>query len=338
MKKNRIIDIVFIGEETNILDFRIEELNEYVDNFILINHNNSNYKNENDKVKIIKSNPISFETFEPQPYLNELLEEIFKDLDMRLEDLIITSNYNEIPDLDLLDAIKEELPFNPVFLKHTVFNWSFNYHKSKPYKGSYIFDFSYYLRTNERIENIMKYKHDDFFIKNTINCGWILSGFNYENYDKKLYENKIPIDFKNAFVTSQLVETKDIKLPKKYELFGLKKLDRTEVKKFVISDDEKYVGIEYDKLIIVNFEEQYTELNFNDIDQNITYATSYVPKHILYGNEDNFKFNFKLNEIKKIINYFFILDQDIVEIYLEGKKFSFIWGSMKNEIFSSRLL
>jgi hypothetical protein len=319
MKKNKIIDIIFIGDNHKILDFRIKELYEYVDYFIIINHNNSNYINNDDKVKIIQSNPINFDTYDPQPYLDDIVKECLSGLDLRLEDLIMISKDNEIPDLEFLDDIVEELVFNPVILEHTVFNWTFSYVSVKKTKGTYIFDFAYYLKTYDKVKNLMKYKKENFLMTNTIKNGWCLVGFDYENYDKTLYENRIPVSFASPLTTHQLV-THDLKLPKNYEIFGKKILDRTSIKKVVITDDENIVIDDYDHLIYVGFTEEWSDMKIDEITPNVIRVTSYVPKFTLYGNDENFSFNFKLNEIKKFINYFFILDQDIIKIYLENKK------------------
>lgn len=338
MKKNKIIDIIFVGDNEDVLNFRIKELYDYIDNFIIINHNESGYQNNDSKVRILKTGPIDFNTFEPQPHLNDILEECLKDLDMRLEDIIMVSNYNEIPDLEFLDEIIQELTYNPIYLEHIVFNWSFNYVSVERLKGTYIFDFAFYLRDYERIERLMKYKNKNFFMGNTIKNGWCLLGFDYENHDEKLYQNRIPVNFENPLVSYQLLESTDVKLPKNYDFFGKINLDRTTIKKIVFSDEQILNENDFDYIVYLNFIDEWSELKINEVTQNIFRVTSYVPKFTLYGDTKKFIFNFKLNEIKRIIDYLFILNQDVIEINLENIKLKFTWGNLKNENFSEKLL
>jgi beta-1,4-mannosyl-glycoprotein beta-1,4-N-acetylglucosaminyltransferase len=174
MKKHKIIDTIFLYDEIEMLLFRLTELNEYVDHFIIMESNidflgNSKpfffleNKNLFEKWKSkITYLPTSNITLDSITLLHDEMKKIgyktnfslsinrdniqltqLNDLknyllstDLYFEDLILISDVDEIPNLSDYFIIANKLKFCPVILRQKNFQWSKDYINTKPHLGT----------------------------------------------------------------------------------------------------------------------------------------------------------------------------------------------------------
>jgi len=174
MKKHKIIDTVFLHDEIEMLLFRLTELNEYVDHFIIMESNidflgnskpfffleNQNlFENWKSKITYLPTSDITLEKvsllhdeMKKISYrvksdlsinkdniqliqLNDLKNHLLE-TDLYFEDLILISDIDEIPDLSKYSIIVNKLKFCPVILRQKNFQWSKDYINTKPHLGT----------------------------------------------------------------------------------------------------------------------------------------------------------------------------------------------------------
>lgn len=174
MKKHKIIDTIFLYDEIDMLLFRLTELNEYVDHFIIMESNidflgnlkpfffleNQNlFENWKDKITYLPTSDITLESIsllhdemKKNRYnrnftlsinrdniqfaqLNNLKNHLLS-TDLYFEDLILISDVDEIPDLSDYSVIMDKLKFSPVILRQKNFQWSKDYINTKPHLGT----------------------------------------------------------------------------------------------------------------------------------------------------------------------------------------------------------
>jgi hypothetical protein len=175
MKKHKIIDTIFFYDEVDMLIFRLSELNEYVDQFIIMEagidflgnpkplffkENEHLFEKWKDKItylsfenlfpkefdelfnsiKEIKLQSIKLDKVVTQQniqlYLLTILYHHLKSSDLYFEDLIMISDVDEIPDLTKILEITNKISFSPVILRQKNFIWSTNFISSNPNLGT----------------------------------------------------------------------------------------------------------------------------------------------------------------------------------------------------------
>jgi beta-1,4-mannosyl-glycoprotein beta-1,4-N-acetylglucosaminyltransferase len=174
MKKHKIIDAIFLYDEIEMLLFRLTELNEYVDHFIIMESNidflgNSKpfffLKNKNlfekwkSKITYLPTSNITLDSITllhnemkkigyktnssllinrdniQLTQLNDLKNYLLS-TDLYFEDLILISDVDEIPNLSDYFIIANKLKFCPVILRQENFQWSKDYINTKPHLGT----------------------------------------------------------------------------------------------------------------------------------------------------------------------------------------------------------
>jgi beta-1,4-mannosyl-glycoprotein beta-1,4-N-acetylglucosaminyltransferase len=174
MKKHKIIDTIFLYDEIDILLFRLTELNEYVDHFIIMESNidflgnlkplffleNKNlFENWKDKITYLPTSDITLDSISllhdemnkigykvnsipsinrdniQLTQLNNLKNHLLS-TDLYFEDLILISDVDEIPNLSDYPVIMDKLKFSPVVLRQKNFQWSKDYISTNPHLGT----------------------------------------------------------------------------------------------------------------------------------------------------------------------------------------------------------
>jgi beta-1,4-mannosyl-glycoprotein beta-1,4-N-acetylglucosaminyltransferase len=344
--KKKIIDCFLFNDEIEMLNFRLHELNENVDYFLILESNKS--FDGSDKKYFFDENKDNFEKFKdkiihlklfisdissPKEILNfyhKNLSEKIKSLDLQFEDIIFYSDVDEIPDLSKLNEIINLLTTNPVVLIQENFFWNKSYISSVNHYGTYVFSFSHFLCLKDIFKGHILGKRN-FSSDEHIICGWHFSNFFSSDecfikiktlfglsYNDSFYENKNNIENlrQNLFPLFQPNPTPFFRLkkyvgelPKNHELLPNYDVGRKESVKFVINIDE--------------FKSQ--------ID---------IPQIEYYSNEKTQKFGFEfvyfLNEIKKELYKFYPIDDDVF-LFPEMNK-ELAWQDIKNSFLSELLL
>jgi beta-1,4-mannosyl-glycoprotein beta-1,4-N-acetylglucosaminyltransferase len=216
MKKHKIIDTIFLYDEIDMLLFRLTELNEYVDHFIIMESNidflgnlkpfffleNQNlFENWKDKITYLPTSDITLESIsllhdemKKNRYnrnftlsinrdniqfaqLNNLKNHLLS-TDLYFEDLILISDVDEIPDLSDYSVIMDKLKFSPVILRQKNFQWSKDYINTKPHLGTCCLLFTSIITT---ISDFFK----PYFIRNNIRSqsyDIIDSGYHFSHF------------------------------------------------------------------------------------------------------------------------------------------------------------
>jgi len=328
-KKRKIIDIIFFNGQVNILEFRLTELNPFVDTFIIIeslsNSSESMLVKHNDifdtwKEKFIHLYaPVDFASDEKI----ELVHRTILKLKLDFEDIIMVSDVNEVPNLLQFDNIIEELKFDAVLLKPQKFVWNINHIDKNRDSGSLIFFYTKLIQNKPNIKQY--YSNKDLFniVCEKIENGWKFVGFDLKDRVGFEYqiEEKLPMTEVNPLTTYQLIESDLTNLPVNYKLLSKNKIGRDEVKNHLFIVNTSIYSIseleqKYDTISIVEFISNVNEKLGEKISNKTTKHTIFVPDFILYGDDDleKFKINYKLNEIEKIKHTLFLKEQDTITI------------------------
>lgn len=332
--KLKFFDAVCFNGETELLKFRLTELSEYVDHFIIAEYedNTSKYLDSielfsewQDKITHI---------YITNDNLNNKIKSTFLGLQPNFEDILILSNTNEIPNLTNVGEFTEKLKFNPFVIEHTNFIWNKNYIDKFTSRGSIIFSFSLILQIKDVINQYIKLKsrinlQESYLLKN----GWKFSNFNYESkYDYHI-KNLLPPTEINPISTYKLIKHNgNIPLPKNLHLLPYFKIGRDEVKKhlFLVNSDLEFVNQDYyDTITIINFDSNIQETLCEKVSNKITKNVLYLPSKVLYGDPETFQDEYMMNETKRMFSVVFPQEQDVIEVIFKNEK-PLVLGGVSN--------
>lgn len=229
MRKHKIIDTIFFYDEIEMLYFRLTELDEYVDEFIIMEcemdfkgnpkplnylENVKLFEKWKQKITYIPTPTLSFEDINP---LYEVMEfpKSFNKKDPNLitkddirffqlitligvllekplsfEDLILISDVDEIPDLTKVSTFKSHLKFGVIILRQKNFTWSTKYLDVIPNMGTIGFQFTYIVTNTELIYRTYFKKSEP----STIDFEIIDNGYHFSHFydiDKTISKLKI---------------------------------------------------------------------------------------------------------------------------------------------------
>ena len=179
-KNHKKIDCILFYDELEMLKFRLSELEDKVDFFIIL-ESDVDFKG-NSKKLLFQENRKLFEKWEEKiihiPTTNiskNLVDLICEDtkfsglspfktpkltsdeiiycqtydlynfllsFDLYPEDIIMFSDVDEVPDFSDFNSVEENLNFEPVILKQTNFIWTTEYYDPTPYMGTCCFQFT----------------------------------------------------------------------------------------------------------------------------------------------------------------------------------------------------
>jgi hypothetical protein len=328
-KKRKIIDIIFFNGQVNILEFRLTELNPFVDTFIII----ESLSNSSESM-LVKHNEI-FDTWKekfihlyaPVDFVSdekiELVHRTILKLKLDFEDIIMVSDVNEVPNLLQFDNIIEELKFDAVLLKPQKFVWNINHIDKNRDSGSLIFFYTKLIQNKPNIKQYYSNKDLSNIVCEKIENGWKFVGFDLKDRVGFEYqiEEKLPMTEVNPLTTYQLIESDLTNLPVNYKLLPKNKIGRDGVKShlFIVNTSISTISEleqKYDSISIIEFISNVNEKLGEKISNKTTKHSIFVPDFILYGNDDleKFKKNYKLNEIEKLKHTLFLKEQDTITI------------------------
>ena len=222
MKKRKIVDSFIFFNELDILEYRLELLYDKVDHFILV-ESNITHSGEDKPLyftihkkrfakyldKITHIIVTDFPRKLTQSEIDELvaIPEIrnmnwvrehhqrraisrgVDKLNLDYEDIIFVSDIDEIPDMDRLDDVINQLPYGPVVCEQRWFIWNTKWEKELSWVGSTAFQYSHYLSNKDIFQHLRNTRWDDIHLEFTLApCGWHLSWFGTLEFIKsKMY-------------------------------------------------------------------------------------------------------------------------------------------------------
>jgi beta-1,4-mannosyl-glycoprotein beta-1,4-N-acetylglucosaminyltransferase len=400
MKKHKIIDAVFFYDELDMLTFRLTELNEYVDQFIVMEsgvdfmgnskplifkQNEHLFEKWKDKISylsfnelssselkilsnVVKKNTIPIVDFVEetnrtniQLHLLTLLRDSLLSSDLYMEDIIMISDIDEIPDLSKFSEIIDKIGFSPVILRQKNFIWSTKFISTNPNLGTTCHQFTS-LITNTSVFL------SSYFKKDLTNLGGfeiVDSGYHFShfyNFDKtvnklKLINPSVPShvieNSWNNLVSIPINEDSDVyhlieydgELPKNIKLLSNQPIGREESKKHFVAINsnievsEKYFEQFGDSIYLINFVND-PQISFKvKLSDKITQYNILIPNSKYYdilieeNTFENFQKMFGVNEIKKIISLGHPLNKDLF-FFFNGEKpgtlLGISWGELKD--------
>jgi|LauGreDrversion4_2_1035121.scaffolds.fasta_scaffold117582_2 hypothetical protein len=386
MKKHKIIDAVFFYDELDMLTFRLTELNEHVDQFIIMEsgidfmgnskplifkQNEHLFEKWKDKISYLSFNELSSSELEIldnvikkntlpigdfvketnrtniQLYLLILLRDSLLSSDLYMEDIIMISDIDEIPDLSKLSEITNRIVFSPVILRHKNFIWSTKFINSNPKLGTTCHQFTS-LITKPSSFLISYFKRDSLILGvfEIIDSGYHFSHF----YDFNKTVNKLKLI--NPSLSNHIIENSwnnlvslptdknndiyslteyDGELPKNIELLSNQPIGREKPKKHFVAINssievsEKYFEQFGDSIYLINFVND-SQISFKvELSDKITQYNILIPNSKYYdilieeNTFENFQKMFGINEIKKILSLGYPLNKDLF-FFFNGEK------------------
>jgi len=226
INKHKIIDCFLFYNELDMLEFRLTELNEHVDYFIILDSNFDFAGNKKDSIfklnqdrfnsweeKIIhidcpelteelinRANKIKYSEYKKNDfndiinkdniifYMLVKLIETLNYLGLDFEDIIMLSDIDEIPNFNTLDLIDDYLSFNSIFLRQKRFFWTTKYVDKDLSFGTSCHQYTRILQNPLLLENFYNLKSNKKFSNNSfMDSGWHFSHFeDLGNLHKKL--------------------------------------------------------------------------------------------------------------------------------------------------------
>ena len=225
LNKHKIIDCFLFYNELDMLEFRLTELNEHVDYFIILDSdfdfagnkkdsifelNKSRFDSWKEKIIRIDCPELTIELFNrinTEKYLQyknlspnvinkdniifymmtKLIERL-PQLELDFEDIIMFSDIDEIPDFTTLDLIDDYLLFNSIILRQKRFFWTTKYLDKDLSFGTSCHQYTKISRNPLILDNFYKLKSNKKFSNNSfLDSGWHFSHFeDLGNLHKKL--------------------------------------------------------------------------------------------------------------------------------------------------------
>ena len=225
LNKHKIIDCFLFYNELDMLEFRLTELNEHVDYFIILDSdfdfagnkkdsmfesNKNRFDSWKEKIIRIDCPELTIELFnqintEKYPQYKNLstdiinkdiiifymmikLIETLPQLELDFEDIIMFSDIDEIPDFTTLDLIDDYLLFNTIILRQKRFFWTTKYIDKDLSFGTSCHQYTKISRNPLVLDHFYKLKSNKKFSNNTfLDSGWHFSHFeDLGNLHKKL--------------------------------------------------------------------------------------------------------------------------------------------------------
>ena len=400
MKKHKIIDAVFFYDELDMLTFRLTELNEHVDQFIIMEsgidfmgnskplifkQNEHLFEKWKDKIsylsfnelssseleildKVIKKNTLPISNFVKetnrtniQLYLLILLHNSLLSSDLYMEDIVMISDIDEIPDLSKLSEVIDKISFFPVLLRQKNFIWSTKFINTNPNLGTTCHQFA------SLIKNVSVFL-SSYFKRGIVNLSRfeiVDSGYHFSHfYDFNKTVDKLKLI--NPSLSSHVIENSwsnllsiptnedndvynlteyDGELPKNIELLNSQPIGREEIKKHFVAINstievsEKYFEQFGDSIYLINFVND-SQISFKvELSDKITQYNILIPNSKYYdilieeNTFENFQKMFGINEIKKILSSGHPLNKDLF-LFFNGEKpgtlLGITWGELKD--------
>ena len=384
--KHKIIDTIFFHDEIDMLIFRLTELYDHVDQFIIMESEID--FNGKHKSLIFKKNQHMFETWKDKIHylpsheltpidLNQLMDRMtslkppIKDItkeinqyhiqlnqlvllydhllssDLYMEDLIMISDIDEIPDLEKISEIKDKVVFSPVLLRQKNFIWSTRFINSLPNMGTICVQYTnlimnpsnfftlYFNKTGNRGNSFeivdSGYHFSHFYdINKTKEKFKLIDPSISDCHIENCWENLLSIETDKNNKIYGLFEY-DGELPKNIGLLKNQPIGRETPKKHLVlfnhnsesydTHTEKF----WDTIYIINFVTD-SQVSFKSkLSDKITQYNILIPNSKYYevfindNTVENFQKMFGINEIKKILSSDLPISKDLF-IFCNGEK------------------
>lgn len=325
IKKNKTFDSFTFRGELDLLEFRLTELDPFVNVFIIAELD-SNKKNSifiQNKSRFDKWKKKIYHIFvTEESYLNKITAE-FVNHSPDFDDILLVSEINEIPDLRKKDEITKELKYGSIILQHQNFVWNIDHIDNTFVDGTFMIAFNSILVDKEILTKKYYKKHKS---KNGVNQriknGWKFSNFKLDDEFRQQIDDKLPPVEVDPITTYMLVEHNgDVELPVNKKLLPYNQIGRYQTKKhlFLVESDKpeslEMLENQYSSVTIINFSNNLNEIIGEKVTDKTTNNVLYLPETLLYTDElHKFQSQYKINEVKRMFSTVFLQPQDTTTI------------------------
>jgi hypothetical protein len=325
IKINKTFDSFMFKGELDLLEFRLTELDPFVDVFI-ISEFNSNKKNSifiQNKTRFNKwRKKISHIFVTEESCLNKITAE-FVNHSPDFDDILLVSEINEVPDLRKKDEITKELKYGSILLQHQNFVWNIDHIDNLFIDGTFMIAFNSILVDKEILNKTYSKKYN---LKSggiqRIKNGWKFSNFKLDDEFRQQIDDKLPPVEVDPITTYMLAEHNgDIELPVNTKLLPYNQIGRYLPKKhlFLVESDEpeslEMLENQYSSVTIITFSNNLNEIIGEKITDKTTNNVLYLPETLLYTDELlRFQSQYKMNEVKRMFSTVFLQPQDTTTI------------------------
>jgi len=325
IKKNKTFDSFTFRGELDLLEFRLTELDPFVNVFIIAELD-SNKKNSifiQNKSRFDKwRKKISHIFVTEESCLKKITAE-FINHSPNFDDILLVSEINEVPDLRKKDEITKELKYGSILLQHQNFVWNIDHIDNTFVDGTFMIAFNLILVDKEVLNKTYSKKYN---LKSggvqRIKNGWKFSNFKLDDEFRQQIENKLPPVEIDPITTYMLVEHNgDVELPVSTKLLPYNQIGRYLSKKhlFLVESDEpeslEMLENQYSSVTIINFSNNLNEIIGEKVTDKTTNNVLYLPETTLYTDElHKFQSQYKINEVKRMFSMVFLQPQDTTTI------------------------
>jgi hypothetical protein len=323
MKKSKIVDLVLFYDEIEILNRRIQYLSGIVDLTIIVNYGNTIIKNYGDNVIEIKLNT-DFK-LNNNTIFNSIIE-IFGDKFFKYSDKFIFSKVFEIPNItNIMDELSKIESF-PNFIFHKKLMWGQDNKTIFDYPGVVLFKYGEFQVNPKILDYYDRCKINLNNMTITGSSGWNIQTF---QDDEKLHkgiefygDSSISLNllkwYKESgydfmFPSYRVENNYEVNLPDIFKDLQQKNIVRNPVKVFITNDFDMVNKSEDDFRIF------FTDSNIQTTD--FIVHNPKTPTRVLYGdkNYDDFKLDYKLNELLFLLKNLNLIDEDEIHIKIKSE-------------------
>lgn len=318
--KRKIIDCFTFFNELDMLEFRLTELDPYVDLFVIVestktftgkpkplyyNLNKFKYKKWHNKIvhKIVYDMPVSL----PQEEIDKLVDlpeirdinwvrehhqrrqigKVLETLNLDYQDIILVSDLDEIPDLRNTESFVQFLKFGPIIFKQDWYIWNLNNFKNSNWMGGSAFYYSHYINNKDIFQHVRNIRWTDENRKcTTIQNGWHFSWFgNQEFIKQKMFS------FAHTETANEFFNDKD----------NISYLVENSLPPQVPTEDTP-------KLNFVDIDPKKLPENYEIIPHHFSKKTKVFDCFMLFNELDILEL--RLNELEQYVDYFIIIESE----------------------------
>jgi hypothetical protein len=314
----KLHEIIFYYNESELLMKRMEHCSNKVSNLFIVNFGYELINFEDPNISVINGVK-NIEDFFGSDNIESFIR-LLVDNKVRIEDILVFSKTNEIPDYELILINYKELNKGPHLLKQKQFFWNHEYVSETSHYGTKVMLLSHILKRNKIVLDLQELHYPVFLGENILEGGFLLNGFgDYQNFlDSFIFWNDIKTN-------KQLLSEKFDASKKLLREFWLKKHPKKIFKETKselprIFHDYKNKIRPKQKNLCINFGDKFVDSNLYDFVLQVSESeievlnhkkfSIIIPKRDWYSSSNSFSDDFLKNELLFVLKTLELQDQD----------------------------
>ena len=312
MVNRKFFDTILVFNEYELLEERIKLLENKVDKFIIFDFGDGCKNFSSEKIIHVKA---------PKFFLEnniDLIYETIKYLDPKslyVEDVLMFSRVNEIPDMATLIENVDLFDIMPILFKQKKVFWESNKLSNKYHYRAFALMYTHFIKTKNLYDSFLSLKTPIPVNRLTLDCGWELNGYQKkdDNVTSLEFWQGKKIDLKNFirlhkeqkdFDNNPLITEKS-GLPKVFVKHQTQETPR-EAKKIILTEDIN---------LFENSSESILLIEKGKIRSNENFDYNFVIPSTQYYDSVDFGEAYSKNETLKVLSLLGFLPHDIITYY-----------------------